>query len=48
MVTVETHRGAGEAVAVGRDDATPAACEQLAAVRHPSTAGHLDGGGSRI
>lgn len=41
---METHRGAGEAVAVGGDDSTFTTCEKLAAIRHPGTAGHLQEG----
>ena len=40
-VVMETHRGAGEAVAVGGDDSTLTACEQLTTIRYPGTAGHL-------
>ena len=39
---METHRGAGEAVAVGGDDSTLAACKQLATIGHPGAAGHLE------
>lgn len=42
-VAMETHRGVGEAVAVGGDDSTLAAREKLTAIRHPGTAGHLRG-----
>lgn len=42
-VAMETHRGVGEAVAVGGDDSTLAAREKLTAIRHPGTAGHLWG-----
>lgn len=38
---METHRGVREAVAVGGDYSTLAACEKLTAIRHPGTAGHL-------
>lgn len=43
-IAMETHRGAGEAVAVGGDDSTFTTCEKLAAIRHPGTAGHLQEG----
>lgn len=39
---METHRGTGEAVAVGGDDSTLTAREQLATIGHPGTAGHLE------
>lgn len=39
---METHRAAGEAVAVGGDDSTLAAREELAAVGYPGAAAHLE------
>lgn len=39
---METNRGVGEAVAVGGDDSTLAAREELAAIGHPGAAGHLE------
>lgn len=41
-VVMETDRGVGEAVAVGGDDSTLAAREELAAVGDPGAAGHLE------
>lgn len=41
-VAMETDRGVGEAVAVGGDDSTLAAREELAAVGDPGAAGHLE------
>lgn len=41
-VAMETNRGVGEAVAVGGDDSTLAAREELAAIGHPGAAGHLE------
>lgn len=47
-VAMETHRGAGEAVAVGGDDSTLAAGEKLAAIGHPGAAGHLEESGIAV
>lgn len=41
-VAMETNRGIGETVAVGGDDSTLAAREELAAIGHPGAAGHLE------
>lgn len=41
-VAMETDRGVGEAVAVGGDDSTLAAREELTAVGDPGAAGHLE------